>query len=46
MGCIQSGAAINIVRLTYQGGVATARALPSEKVQKLMRHPLLRSADV
>jgi AAA15 family ATPase/GTPase len=29
MGCIQSGAPINIVRLTYKNGVPTARLLPS-----------------
>jgi hypothetical protein len=46
MGCIQSGAPVNIVRLTYRGGVATARVLPSQDLLKLMRHPLLRSTGV
>jgi hypothetical protein len=46
MGCIQSGAAINIVRLTYRGGVATARTLPSADILPLMRNPLLRSTNV
>lgn len=46
MGCIQSGAPINIVRLTYRNGVATARTLPSENILELMRHPLLRSTGV
>lgn len=46
MGCIQSGAPINIIRLTYQNGVATARTLPNEKLLKLMRNPLLRSTGV
>ncbi|MFN3160781.1 MAG: ATP-dependent nuclease [Rubinisphaera brasiliensis] len=46
MGCIQSGAPVNIVRLTYRGGVATARVLPSEDLLKLMRNPLLRSTGV
>lgn len=46
MGCIQSGAPINIVRLTYSNNSPTARILPSEKVLKLMRHPLLRSTGV
>jgi predicted ATPase len=46
MGCIQSGTPLNIVRLTYSGNIATARILPSEKVLKLMRHPLLRSTGV
>ena len=46
MGCIQSGAPMNIVRLTYSNNVATARILPSDKVLKVMRHPLLRSVGV
>jgi len=46
MGCIQSGAPVNIVRLTYRGGVSTARLLPSAEILKLMRHPLLRSTNV
>lgn len=46
MGCIQSGTPLNIVRLTYSNNVPTARILPSEKVLKLMRHPLLRSTGV
>ncbi|WP_353096633.1 ATP-dependent nuclease [Empedobacter brevis] len=46
MGCIQSGVPINIVRLTYSNNTPTARILPSEKVLKLMRHPLLRSTGV
>ncbi|MCC6588294.1 MAG: AAA family ATPase, partial [Bryobacterales bacterium] len=46
VGCIQSGAPINIIRLTYRGGVATARVLPSDEILELMRHPLLRSTGV
>jgi Predicted ATPase len=46
MGCIQSGAPVNIVRLTYRGGVATSRILPSADILELMRHPLLRSTGV
>lgn len=46
MGCIQSGAPVNIVRLTYRAGVPTARVLPSEEILGLMRHPLLRSTGV
>ncbi len=46
MGCIQSGAPVNIVRLTYRGGVPTARVLPSDQILGLMRHPLLRSTGV
>ena len=46
MGCIQSGAPVNIIRLTYRGGVATARVLPSNDILELMRNPLLRSTGV
>ena len=46
MGCIQSGAPINIVRLTYRDDVATARLLPSQELLTLMRNPLLRSTGV
>jgi hypothetical protein len=46
MGCIQSGAPVNIVRLTYRNNVATARLLPSADILRLMRNPLLRSTGV
>src|SRR5690554_4770647 len=46
MGCIQSGAPVNIVRLTYRNNVPTARVLPNEDILKLMRNPLLRSTGV
>lgn len=46
MGCVQGGAAINIVRLTYDYSTATARLLTKEKLTPLMRNPLLRSIGV
>jgi ABC-type cobalamin/Fe3+-siderophores transport system ATPase subunit len=46
MGCIQSNAPLNIIRLTYRDGIATSRILPSEKVIELMRNPHLRSTGV
>jgi hypothetical protein len=46
MGAIQSGADIDIVRLTYAGGMGTARLLPTTEVKLLMRDPFLRSANV
>jgi hypothetical protein len=46
MGCIQSGAPLNIIRLTYNNGIATSRLLPQEKILHLMRNPLLRSTGV
>lgn len=46
MGCIQSGAPVNIVRLTYRDEIATARILPNSDILRLMRNPLLRSTGV
>lgn len=46
MGCVQSGAPVNIVRLTYRNEVATARLLPNVELLTLMRNPLLRSTRV
>lgn len=46
MGCIQSGAPVNIVRLTYRNNMPTARILPNDDILKLMRNPLLRSTGV
>ncbi len=46
MGCVQAGKAINIVRLTYQRGAATARLLLADRLRELMRDPLLRSTRV
>lgn len=46
MGCIQAGADVNIVRLTYAEGQATARLLSREQLFPLMRNPLLRSVGV
>lgn len=46
MGCIQSGAPVNIVRLTYRDEVPTARILPNKEILRLMRNPLLRSIGV
>ncbi|BAZ39655.1 hypothetical protein NIES4101_56090 [Calothrix sp. NIES-4101] len=46
MGCIQSGAPVNIVRLTYRNGTPTARILSNQDILRLMRNPLLRSTGV
>lgn len=46
IGCVESGKRINIVRLTYKGGRATARLLPHTQVKELMQDPLLHSANV
>lgn len=46
MGVIQSGARVNVVRLTYEGGVPTARLLPDNDLRAMMQDPFLRSANV
>jgi predicted ATPase len=45
MGAIQSGAKVNVVRLTYQQGSATARMLSNDDIRVMMQEPLLRSAN-
>lgn len=46
MGAILSGAQVNIVRLTYSDGIATARHLENSTLVRLMNDPLLRSVGV
>ncbi|HEX7239966.1 MAG TPA: AAA family ATPase, partial [Longimicrobiaceae bacterium] len=46
MGCVQAGKRVNIVRLSYKRGVASATLLPAGKLQSMMRDPLLRSTGV
>lgn len=46
MGCVHGGASINIVRLTFDNGSATARLLTKDRLVPLMRNPLLRSIGV
>lgn len=43
MGCITATPDTTIVRLTYERGTATARALPGDELRLLMLDPLLRS---
>lgn len=45
MGAIQSGSKVNVVRLTYQQGSATARMLSNDDIRVMMQEPLLRSAN-
>ncbi|MGF1276565.1 TOPRIM nucleotidyl transferase/hydrolase domain-containing protein [Acetobacter pasteurianus] len=45
MGAIQSGAKVNVVRLTYQQGNATARMLSNDDIRAMMQEPFLRSAN-
>jgi hypothetical protein len=46
MGAIQSGAVVNIVRLTWDNGNATARLLPNSDLVRLMNDPMLRSVGI
>jgi len=46
MGAILSGAKVNIIRLTYEEGIGTARLLSSTELTRLMQDPLLRSVGV
>lgn len=46
MGAILSGAKVNIIRLTYENNVGTARLLPSEELTRLMQDPMLRSVGI
>jgi AAA domain, putative AbiEii toxin, Type IV TA system len=46
MGCVQGSVPINIVRLTHDGTISTARLLTQERLIPLMRNPLLRSIGV
>ena len=46
MGCIQAGKPVNVVRLTYRDGIATARLLEADRLRNMMRDPLLRSTRV
>lgn len=46
MGCVAGATRINIVRLTYKSGIATARLLEYDRLQKIIRSPFMRSTGV
>lgn len=46
MGCLETNAGTQVVRLTYENGVATARALLEPDLQIMTRNPLLRSTGI
>lgn len=46
MGCIAGSPQVNIVRLTYKGGQASARLLTHDKLQEFIKSPLMRSTGV
>lgn len=43
LGCTLSGAPVDIIRLTFRAGVATARHLGASQIKKLMTDPMFRS---
>ena len=45
-GCLEATTALNVVRLTYEGGAATARALSSSDLTMMATDPLLRSTGM
>ncbi len=46
MGCVSGSPEVNIVRLTYKGGKPTARLLKHERLQEIIKSPLMRSTGV
>lgn len=46
MGCLETASSTQIVRLTYQNGLATARALLASDLHDIVKDPLLRSTGV
>jgi len=46
IGCLEAVEQTSVVRLTYEGGIATARALSSQELSTMIRDPLLRSTEV
>jgi energy-coupling factor transporter ATP-binding protein EcfA2 len=45
-GAVTSGVPVNIVRLTWDGSVATARLMSSAEIASIVRNPFLRTARV
>jgi len=45
MGCLEEVPETTVLRLDYRGGVPASHALTTDKVSRLSRDPLLRSAD-
>lgn len=46
MGCVAGNPEVNIVRLTYKGGKPTARLLHYDRLQNIIKSPLMRSTGV
>lgn len=46
MGCVSGSPEVNIIRLTYKRGKPTARLLKHERLQEIIKSPLMRSTGV
>tara|TARA_Y100001956_G_scaffold70916_1_gene75274 strand:- start:96 stop:1775 length:1680 start_codon:yes stop_codon:yes gene_type:complete len=46
MGCVSGTPAVNIVRLTYKGGKPTARLLSHDRLNEIIKSPIMRSTGV
>lgn len=46
MGCIQASPAVRVVRLEYRDGKSRARMIDADVLAKLLKRPLMRSANV
>jgi predicted ATPase len=46
MGCVAGSPQVNIVRLTFKGGRPSARLLTHDRLQELIKSPLMRSTGV
>lgn len=46
LGCVAGSPKVNIVRLTYKSGKSTARLLKHERLQQIIKSPLMRSTGV
>ncbi|MCM0613389.1 ATP-binding protein [Marinobacter sediminum] len=46
MGCVQGSDRVNIVRLTHKGDVSTARLLSHDRLNEIIKSPLMRSSGV
>jgi AAA15 family ATPase/GTPase len=46
MGCISATPAVNIIRLTYKGNKASARLLKHDRLNEIIKSPIMRSTGV
>jgi len=46
IGCMQGSATVKVVRLEYNGGKSRAKSIDQNSLEKLLKNPLMRSANV